>query len=115
MSEEKKMTGFIRLADFYQQIVDKRSHEMTEEQIQKIKKEIKVLRIIGDMTQEEINLLFDSSAFNEIVLGYVARTCEDLDYSPIRKEDLIYGMKEQFENHNAEYALDYWSKLHLYH
>ena len=34
---------------------------------------------LGGCTDEDINTLFDSSAFNEIAKGYLSRACDELE------------------------------------
>lgn len=53
---------------------------------------IKTLDFLATCTQEEIYELFNSSAFNNIVMGYVKIALNDF-------EDLDYDIKDRISNH----------------
>lgn len=106
--ENNKMTGFIRLAEGYENILKSRSNEMTEDQVNTIRSEIKTLRIVGDMTEKELCFLFDTSAFNEILEGYILLACDDMEFSAKQKRDFIQSVKHNLDFKKSGEALKYW-------
>lgn len=63
--------------------------------------------------KEEINEMFDSGMFNEIVLGAIIITMENLSHFNKKDiEKIVYECKEgTFEQYNAEQCREAYKKL----
>ena len=62
------MNGYTMLAESYKKLLQE--GKVTEEEA---KKNIKVMEFLAECSEEEINIMFDSAAFNEIMKEYVRR------------------------------------------
>lgn len=70
------MNGYTMLADSYRKMLAK---ETSQEQRKVFESEIRVLDFLGTCTDDEICMLFNSSAFNEIMMSYVRKAVKNLD------------------------------------
>lgn len=75
------MEGFKMLAESYKEFV--KSGKFSAEAVAG---EIKTLEFLGTCSKEEVCLLFNSSAFNDIVLGYVSEAIRNTELS--EKEEI---------------------------
>lgn len=63
------MNGYEIIAQSYEKLLE-RKPEMDPAEKENINRTIKSLRLIADKTEDEINELFGTGAFNEICKGY---------------------------------------------
>ena len=68
------MNGYTMLAESYKKLLQE--GKVTEEEA---KKNIKVMEFLAECSEEEINIMFDSAAFNEIMKEYVRRASSIAD------------------------------------
>lgn len=78
------MNGYTMLAESYKKLL----HEgkVTEEEA---KKNIKVMEFLAECSEEEINIMFDSAAFNEIMKEYVRRAINNADLGEEEEKEEI--------------------------
>lgn len=75
------MNGFQIMAKAYKKNGQERKAELYE--------------FLGNCSNDDICMLFDSSAFNEIAKGYLRRACEELEREGVLDEDEEQGKAVQ--------------------
>lgn len=78
------MNGYTMLAESYKKLLQE--GKVTEEEA---KKNIKVMEFLAECSEEEINIMFDSAAFNEIMKEYVRRAINNADLGEEEKKEEI--------------------------
>ena len=76
-----------------------------------LKSQIKTLDFLATCTQEDIYNLFNSTAFNNICMGYVKMALNDyLEFDEYTKDRLINNVRYRFETVTAKQAEKYNSE-----
>ena len=78
------MHGYTMLAESYKKLLQE--GKVTEEEA---KKNIKVMEFLAKCSEEEINIMFDSAAFNEIMKEYVRRAINNADLGEEEEKEEI--------------------------
>ena len=78
------MNGYTMLAESYKKLL--KEGKVTEEEA---KKNIKVMEFLAECSEEEINIMFDSAAFNEIMKAYVRRAINNADLGEEEEKEEI--------------------------
>ena len=65
-------------------------------------KNIKIFEMVGKLTEEEICLLFDTGAFNEIVKGYVSRALDEAKVGEENHAKVMEELRWLFDTTGAE-------------
>lgn len=78
------MNGYTMLAESYKKLLQE--GKVTEEEA---KKNIKVMEFLAECSEEEINIMFDSAAFNEIMKEYVRRAINNADLGEEEEKEEI--------------------------
>ena len=76
------MNGFQIMADAYRKDGQERKAELFE--------------FLGNCSDDDINTLFDSSAFNEIAKGYLRRACDELEQEGVLEEEQAAKVRRRF-------------------
>lgn len=73
---ENKMNGYKMQAEAYRAILSKTADETARADLEA---QIKVFEYLADCTEQDLNRLYNSSAFNDITKGYVAILADELE------------------------------------
>ena len=69
---------------------------------------IKLYDFLGECTKSERLELFNSSAFNDVVKGYLLMAADNLNIDEATKSDLLKELNSLFDNISAEQAENYY-------
>ena len=98
------MNGYKMLADAYRKFLN----DATADQ-DSIKTHIKALDFLAECDKATIYALFDSSAFNDIVKGYVSLMADnEKELTDEQKSHLKYHVESLFDMVSARQAEDYY-------
>lgn len=98
------MNGYKMSADSYR-ILKKRDPKAD------VDSNIKVLDFLATCTQEDIYNLFNSTAFNNICMGYVKMALNDfLEFDEYTKDRIINNVRYKFDTVTAKQAEKYNSE-----
>ena len=98
------MNGYKALADVYKDGIE----DLPEETREKVLHKIKALDFLATACKEDIYALFDSSAFNDIVRGYLSRAINITEIDPEDGKKLREELHYLFDDMTAEEAEDYY-------
>ena len=100
------MNGYKVLADSHRKAAAETKSETERRQMEE---QAKVLDIVGDLTDRERGLLFDTGAFNDIVQGYVRMMFDSWDAAEDDiKEDAADDLRKLFDTVKAKDAAAYF-------
>ena len=85
------MNGYKVLADSYRKAAEQGKVEKAQAE-----KHARVLDFLGTCDDEDINALFDSSAFNEISKSYMRRAVKELIEEKVIDEEQGQAVKNRF-------------------
>lgn len=85
------MNGFEIMAETYRKAAAE--NKISQEQAAK---QIRIYDFLSTCTDEDINSLFDSAAFNEIAKGYLRRAAAELVEENVIDEDQAAAIKRRF-------------------
>lgn len=101
--------GYQMLADGYKEYLEK-NPTAPEEVKASMQKDIKVLSFLGECDREEKHKLFNSSAFNDVLKGYVLKAADNLKYDRDKRQELIneiaYLLDTMGASESEQYYLD---------
>ena len=102
--------GYQIAADGYKQYLEKHP-DAPQEVAESMKKDIKVLSFLSECDKEEKHKLFNSSAFNDVLKGYVLKAADNLNYSKEKRQELInevaYLLDVMDANESEHYYLEH--------
>lgn len=98
------MNGYKMLADSYRKFLNDATADQDD-----IKMRIKALDFLSKCDKATIYALFDSSAFNDIVKGYIAMAADDeKDLTDEQRSHLKYHIESLFDVTSAKQAETYY-------
>jgi len=105
----KNLNGYQITADGYKEYLEKNPN--TPEEVKaSMQKKIKVLSFLGECDKEEKHQLFNSSAFNDMLKGYVLKAADNLKYTREKRQELIneiaYLLDTMDANESEQYYLN---------
>lgn len=110
ITEAETMNGFTLLADNYRKFLE---NETDKRIITETEKKIKTLDFLATCDTKEKCFLFDSSAFNEIFLGYTDNVINDLleagELTPEQASKIKYSFSGILNAMSADQALEYYN------
>lgn len=89
------MNGFERMAQAYEKMLRGGAED------EGIKQKIKVLRLVAGLTEDEIDALFDTSAFNSIVKGYLIAAMGNAELTDEQRSDIQNGLRFALDEMSA--------------
>lgn len=92
------MDGYKMLADSYRVLEAK---ETNPEQKADLQKEIKVLDFLGECEQGDINRIFSSGAFNDIVKAYCRKAMSNCEIDEKKIHEVELELKDLFDMYNV--------------
>lgn len=101
------VSGYRLTADAYKKYLEQHPETPTEIK-EDMQGNIKVNEFLDTCTDTEIHQLFNTSAFNNIVRGYVLKCADTLDYSDEQKRELIGRLYRLFDDMTASEAEAYY-------
>lgn len=104
---KKGLNGYQITANSYREYL-KRYPETPQEEKEDMQRRIKVNDFLGTCSDWEICEMFNSSAFNDIVKGYVELCADTLDYSEEQKTALMGRLYRMFDDKTAQEAKAYF-------
>lgn len=98
------MNGYQLTADSYRKLLQ------TEQDIDraKVEQKIKALDFLASCSKEERLELFNSSAFNDVVKGYVLLALDNLKTDPEQRKAIINEVAYLFDIKSADEAEQYY-------
>ena len=99
------MNGYQMTADSYRTLLER------EQNIDRasIERKIKALDFLATCTKEERLELFNSSAFNDVVKGYLKMACNNMELEDETRQGLLNELRYLFDTVTADQAEDYYS------
>jgi vacuolar-type H+-ATPase catalytic subunit A/Vma1 len=101
--------GYQITADGYKQYLEQNPNA-PEEVKASMQKDIKVLSFLSECDKEEKHKLFNSSAFNDVLKGYVLKAADNLKYNRDKRQELIneiaYLLDTMGASESEQYYLD---------
>ena len=101
------MNGYKMLADSYRQVLEGDGSQGIDKAA--VEKKIKVLDFLATCDAEEIQELFNSSAFNDIVRGYFLMAMQNMDLEEEKISQIIQNLKNLFDMVTAGEAEKYYN------
>lgn len=105
----KKLNGYQITADGYRQYLE-RYPDAEDGVRENMQRTIKALDFLGQCDELTICELFNSSAFNDIVKGYIELSADSLGYTKKKKDELLYRFTSILDSQTAQEAKDYYFK-----
>lgn len=102
------MNGYQIHSQTYKDYLEKHPEE-PEEVKAGMQRKIKALDFLADCTEEERLELFNSTAFNDVVKGYVKRACDNLELEEDTRRELLNELRYLFDTMTADQAEDYYN------
>lgn len=100
----KELNGYKLMADSYRQLLEKDPTADKED----AQRKIKVNDFLSTCNEQEIHEIFNSTAFNTIVKGYILKTCDQLKISTKTKQNIMNEFRYQLDTTRANEAADYY-------
>lgn len=99
------MNGYQMTADSYRKLLE------SEKDIDRASTEskIKALDFLATATEKERLELFNSSAFNDVVKGYLKMACDNLKLEDEVRQGLLNELRYLFDTVTADQAEDYYN------
>lgn len=99
------MNGYQMTADSYRKLLER------EQDIDRasIESKIKALDFLATCSKEERLELFNSSAFNDVVKGYMQMAIDNMKLEEETKSGLLQELRYLFDTVTAEQAEDYYN------
>lgn len=99
------MNGYQMTADSYRTLLER------EQDIDRasIESKIKALDFLATCSKEERLELFNSSAFNDVVKGYLKMACNNMELEDEVRQGLLNELRYLFDTVTAEQAEDYYN------
>lgn len=99
------MNGYKMTADSYRKLLE------SDRDINRVSLEskIKVYDFLGTATEKERLELFNSSAFNDVVKGYLKMTCDNLKLKEEVRQGLLDELGYLFDTVTADQAESYYN------
>lgn len=100
------MNGYTLMAESYRKL-------MNEGKIEKAMadREIRIYEFLSDCNKEDLCSLVDSSAFNDIIRGYIKLAVDNTDIDEESREKVIRASQWIFDEKNATEALENYLNL----
>ena len=73
-----------------------------------MQKDIKVLSFLSECDKEEKHKLFNSSAFNDVLKGYVLKAADNLKYNEDKRKELINEIAYLLDTMDASESEQYY-------
>lgn len=101
------MNGYQMTADSYRQLLESdKSQDIDREAIQH---KIKALDFLATATEEERLELFNSSAFNDVVKGYMKMAVDNMELDKETRQGLLNELRYLFDTVTADQAEAYYN------
>ena len=99
------MNGYQMIADSYRTLSER------EKDIDRasIESKIKALDFLATATEEERLELFNSSAFNDVVKGYMEMAVDNMELEDEVRQGLLNELRYLFDTVTADQAKDYYN------
>lgn len=101
------MNGYQMTADSYRQLLE--SDKYPDLDREAIKHKIKALDFLATATEEERLELFNSSAFNDVVKGYIKMAVDNMELEDEVRQGLLNELRYLFDTVTADQAEDYYN------
>lgn len=103
--ERDAMNGYQMTADSYRTLLER------EQNIDRasIESKIKALDFLATATEEERLELFNSSAFNDVVKGYLKMAVDNMELEDEVRQGLLNELRYLFDTVTAKQAEDYYN------
>ena len=101
------MNGYQLTADAYKKILEQEPAENTETR-QQLQTKIKALEYLAGADDATIHALFDSSAFNSIVKGYIKLALDNTDTDKEQAAEIMRELNYLFDTKGAAEAEAYY-------
>ena len=98
------MNGFTMMADSFRQILKQHPEHESREYFES---EIKVNDFLGTCTKDEICMLFNSSAFNEIAKAYFRTAMKNQNMDEEKIEDVMNEFRFLLDERTAKEILNH--------
>ena len=95
------MNGFILMADSYRKLLEQGLGDDKE-----INSQIKIFDFLGELSHDEICMLFDSSAFNEIMFSYCYEALQNIKLDENTISKAINELRHLVDTKQAKEILD---------
>ena len=105
-NEETHINGYKVIADACRKLLGEEQNIDKENTLRKIK----TLDFLSTCTEQEINELFNSSAFNNIVKGYFLMACNNIKLDTSTSKTLLNELNLLFSEKTADEAETYYYK-----
>lgn len=102
------MNGYQIAADGYRKYLDQHPQE-PEETKQDIQRKLKALDFLASCSEAERLELFNSSAFNDVVKGYVLLALDRLETDPEQRKAILNEVSYLFDIKTADEAEQYYN------
>lgn len=98
------MNGYKNTADAYRRLLE------TDKNIDReyTQRKIKALDFLSECNQQEIQEVFNSSAFNNIVKGYLLMACKNAGIDDETRKELFNELRYLFDEKTADEAENYY-------
>lgn len=101
-NHEYPLNGYEMMAQDYEKFLQRPYGEYFDAaDARKIEMKIKALRILAKLEEEEIDALFDTSAFNNIVKGYLIAALENAELTEEQRDDIRDGLRFALDEMSA--------------
>ena len=91
------MDGYRIMAESYKKAVEQ--GKLTEEEA---RPHIKAFELLGELTQEDLYTMVDTTAFNEIIKAYCRRALREASVDKNIEEDVLTQLKLLFDEMRAK-------------
>ena len=103
------MNGYKTMADSYRKLLEN-SNNYPDLDKEATEKRIKVYDFLATCDKEMKLELFNSTAFNDVVKGYVSMAVDNLELGDDTKKDFLREIKYLFDTVKAGEAEDYYNE-----
>lgn len=86
------------------------SGELAEDEKDELEAKIKAYDFLAEADERVICAMFESTAFNDLIKGYVCTVVADYNLSPEVQADILEKFQESLEKLRPKDALDEWDR-----
>ena len=101
------MNGYELQAEAYKKVLENVTDQSERENLEK---KIKVFDFLANCSDDERLFIFDSSAFNSVVKGYIEKACDNLKLKKETASKIKTEVNNLFSEMTAKEALDYYQR-----
>lgn len=105
MEYKTPLNGYEMMAQSYEKFLQRpHGEDFDAADARGIEMKIKALRIVAKLEEEEIDELFNTSAFNNIVKGYLIAALENAELTEEQRDDVRDGLRFALDEMSATEA-----------